>query len=121
MALPVAYIVLKLGGSPLTGIWVNIALDFCCRGVELYFTHKLLNYNALKNILKVELPCWSTFACALVASLLFYNYISSNIFIAGGISFLITIATIWIVGLDRQEHAFILNQVRTVMSKKLKR
>jgi len=121
MALPVAYIVLKLGGSPLSGIWVNIALDFCCRGVELYFTQKLLNYNALKNIWKVELPCWLTFACALVVSLLFYKYISSNLFVAGGISFLITIATIWIVGLDRHEHAFIVNQAKIVMSKKSKR
>ena len=111
LALPIAYLVLRLGGSPLTGIWVNIALDFCCRGVELYFTHKLLQYSAWRN----------TFGCALLLSYLSYRYISSNMFIAVIISFIITVATIWLVGLDKKEQSFIQNQARSVISKKLKK
>lgn len=121
LALPIAYLVLRLGGSPLTGIWVNIALDFCCRGVELYFTHKLLRYNVWRNIFKAELPCWLTFVCALLLSYLSHRYISSNMFIAVIISFIITLATIWLVGLDKKEQSFIQNQARSVISKKLKK
>ena len=121
LALPIAYLVLKLGGSPLTGIWVNIALDFCCRGINLFFTHKLLQYSAWRNVFKAELPCWLTFGCALLLSYLSYRYISSNMFIAVIISFIITVASIWLVGLDKKEQTFILNQVRTVISKKLKK
>lgn len=119
MALPVAYFVLKLGGSPLTGIWINIVFVFCCRGVELYFTHRLLNYNALKNVLTVEIPCWFTFICALGISYLSYQHISNNLFVAGSISFFTSLAMIWGVGMNRHERNYVIKQTKTLLSHKI--
>ncbi len=117
LALPIALLVLNMGGSPLTGIWVNIALDICCRGVELYYARKLLNYNAVKNIIHVEIPCWITFASAFLLSMLFYKYVFDVFIIAGSISLLLTICSIYIIGLNRYEKTFLMSQIKKVLSK----
>lgn len=110
MALPIAYVVLKLGGSPLTGLWVNVALDFVCRGVELYFVNKKLNYNIKKHLLKADLSCWLVFILAYVISIVFYKFVSSHLIVAGAASVLVTSICVWFIGLDKSEKTILLSQ-----------
>lgn len=117
LALPVAYVVLKLGGSPLTGIWVNIALDLVCRGVELYFANKKNNYNIKRHLFKADIACWLIFGLALIGSLLFYMFISSKLIIAGLFSLCMTIACVWFMGLDRSEKSVLLLQIKKFVHK----
>lgn len=111
LALPVAYVVLKLGGSPLTGIWVNIALDIVCRGVELYYANKKNKYDVKRHIFKADLSCWLVFVVALFCSQLFYKHVSSNIVIAGSFAFIMTALSVWFIGLDRSEKAILISQL----------
>lgn len=118
MALPIAYVVLKLGGSPLTGIWVNVVLDFVCRGVELYFVNKRNNYNIKKHLLQADLSCWLVFALAYVVSLVFYKGVSSHLIVAGVTSILLTSSCVWFIGLDKSEKSILLTQVRSIINRK---
>lgn len=111
LAFPIAWVVLKLGGSPMTGIWVNIALDFVCRGEELYFINKKNGYDYKHHLIKADAVCWFTFIVSLVLAQLMYKYISSKIFIAFPISFVIVLLTIWFIGMDKKEKSIINNWV----------
>lgn len=118
MALPIAFVVLKLGGSPLTGIWVNVALDFVCRGFELYFVNKRNGYNIKKHLLQADLSCWLVFALAYVVSLAFYKFVSSHLIVAGVTSVLLTCICVWFIGLDRSEKSILLAQIRNITNRK---
>lgn len=102
-ALPIAYVVLKLGGSPLTGIWVNIFLDFICLGVRLYFAHARYHLDVKVYLTKVVLRCWGVFFLSMVIPSFFYYRISSSLFISGPIAVVSASFMIWFLGLDINE------------------
>lgn len=117
LAFPIAYIILKLGGSPLTGIWVNIALDIVCRGIELFFVNKKNKYEIKKHLLRADLTCWLVFIIAYLLSILFYRFVSSQLITSGSFSVLVTITCIWFIGLDVSEKELLLSQVRGLNKK----
>lgn len=112
LALPIAYCVLALGGSPLTGIWVNIVLDIVCRGIELYFANKKNRYDYLRHLLRADLYCWIVFGLALFCSQLFYRFISTNLIISIFFAILVTVSSVWFIGLDRSEKTIIISQLK---------
>lgn len=118
LALPIAYVVLRLGGSPLTGLWVNIALDIVCRGIELFFANKKNRYNIKNHLFNADLVCWLIFGLALIVSMLFYKYVSSKLIIAGLFSVLIAFVSVWFVGLDKSEKGILLLQINKITYKK---
>jgi len=103
LALPLCYIILKMGGNPATGILVNILLEFICIWERLYFNKKLLDFPVRKYIKTVLVRCWLTFAVAMMFSYLFYRYISefffSNLFISG----IVVVLCITLIGIDKSE------------------
>jgi len=51
LALPLAYLFLKLGGNPTTGLWVVIFLEAVCVFFNLYFVKNLVGFD-IKDFLK---------------------------------------------------------------------
>lgn len=120
-ALPLAYIWLKLGGSPLVGIWINIILELACLCLRLYYNSKFNGLEWFVYIRKVVLRCWGVFCLALLCVYLVKQSLTDNfifvILIAMGFSSVI----IYSLGINRSERRFLLNRVHATITKKWKR
>ena len=116
LALPLAYIILKCGGSPLTGIWVNIILEIVCLGFRLSLIKKKLDFKIYNFIFKVLLLCWVVFFVAYQSANIFYYHVTDNLYI--GVAFCIIITMICIfVALSKTER----DLIKKVIYNKIKR
>lgn len=116
-ALPLAYVILRMGGSPLTGIWVNIGLDFVCLCIRLYFMYKRFNFDVRNYLINAVFRCWLVFAIAMVIPLFFYTKVSSNLILAGFVSLFSAGFLIWTIGLDKSERKFLVIQTHNLLFK----
>lgn len=110
LALPLAYIILKCGGSPLTGIWVNIILEFVCLGFRLFLIKQKLNLNIFHFIFKVLLTCWTIFFIAYISASAFYYRVSDNLYIGVATCILITLVCIY-AALSKSERSLIIKGI----------
>lgn len=112
-ALPMAYIWLKMGGSPLVGIWVNIILELFCLAQRLYFNSRYNGLPYFQFIFKVVLHCWVVFSIAVGTVYLFKILVSSNFFVLIAISFLMTTLTVAFLGITNKERQFVVSKVKS--------
>ena len=109
LALPLTFLFLKLGGSPLTGIFINILLEFICVGGRLYFNRLQINFDIWHFVLWVWLRCWLLFVVAFAVIQLFYFNICDNLFVVSGFSLLSSSLLIWLLGLDKSEKRILID------------
>ena len=81
LILPLVYVWLLIGGSPLTGIWANIILEIVCLCQRIYFNKKYNGLNWLSYITKTVLPCWCVFS--LLPQLVSFLLIHKCVYILG--------------------------------------
>ena len=117
LILPLVYIWLLFGGSPLTGIWANIILEAVCLCQRMYFNKKYNGLNWLSYVKKTILPCWIVFGIALAISFIFRIYVSSNVFILTIISVLISFVIITFIGFNHSERQMAYSKVNQVLQK----
>lgn len=107
LALPLTWIILTNGGSPLSGIIVNIILEIFCLGERLWFNYKFTGLSYGKYILRTVIACWSLFLIALGIVEAIKYFLFSNIYVLLPFSFIITIAIIFGIGLTTQEKVMV--------------
>jgi len=115
LAVPMAYVWLLLGGSPLVGIWVNIILELVCLGLRLYFN---ANANGLRwktYLTGVVLRCWMVFGMAIGLSYIIKNYLTSNFILFVVISLVLTALSIIILGMNKSERELLLSKANHVL------
>lgn len=111
-ALPLAYIVLKCGGGPLTGVWVNIALELICVWARLCFMKQRFALSMIEFVVKIFVPCWLIFAVSYILSSVFYNKICDNPFVGMPFCVVITLFVI-VLGLTKNERLTLRNLIRS--------
>lgn len=117
LTLPLVYVWLLSGGSPLAGILANIIIEIFCLAQRLYFNSK---YNGLSwngYIVKTVLPCWIVFSMALIPSFILRLYISTNLFFLAISSLLITTLVIGLFGLKKDERQMIFAKATTIINR----
>ena len=120
LALPLAYIWLKFGGSALVGIWVNIIIEMICICQRLSFN---ASYNGLswkKYVVEVITRCWIVFSISLFLSYLLCVYVTSNSFIIIGLSLIVSSLIISMIGVSSSERAMVINKVGAFLKNKIK-
>lgn len=115
-ALPIAWIILYYGGSPLTGIVVNIGIEVICLMERLWFNNKRTSLSAIGYLLGTVGQCWLVFVLALSISMIFKAYVSSNVFIMLPFSLTITVAVVWTIGLHGNERKAAVKLVASKLS-----
>lgn len=114
---PLAYIVLKLGGNPYSVFFVHIAVGLIAYTARLLIVNKLIKLSIREYFAHVIIPC----VLVLLPSALFAVFIKQ--FMPDGILFtFINIAIIvfvtaiisFLLGLSKHERSFILNKVRMI-------
>lgn len=118
LTFPLAWVILKCGGSPLTGIWANIIIELLSMGGRLLFATKRLQINIRKFLINVVCKCWSVWAVAIIAPLLLYHYLTTNIIVNGFISIFSVMTVVWLIGLDKQEKSFAKGYITKILKRK---
>lgn len=118
-AVPIVWVALELGASPLIGVWVNIFLELICLCQRLYF-NKIYNKLSFRRYLnEVVIRCWIVFAIALGVNYLFMRFVTNNFFINAPLGVLLACASIWYIGTNKEEKHLILSKSRSVISRKI--
>lgn len=104
--LPITYVFLLMGASPIIGFVVNVVLDLVCMFERLYFTNKYFSIKYTCYLKKVVFPCWLLFFISLVVPELSYSFLSKNILFAVPVSFISVTGCILFCGLDENERDY---------------
>lgn len=116
LALPLSYIVLKLGGNVYASYIICIVIDSISLFIELYFANTRLGLSIKGFVVKVVFPCWSSFLIALFVLFLFDRNVSSNLFIVVPVGLLIT-SIVCLAFMDRKERLLIWNPFKKMLFK----
>ena len=120
LTLPLVYIWLLLGGSPLVGILANIIIEVACLYPRLYFNFKYNGLSWHSYVFKSILPCWAIFIIAFLPSYLIRLYVSSNIFVTIITSLVITTLVIGLLGLKKNERHLVIAKAISIINKNSK-
>jgi O-antigen/teichoic acid export membrane protein len=112
LAIPITLLVLKCGGNPITGIYVNIGLEMVCLGQRLYFNRKYTNLNVKKYILQVICKCWGIFILALIIAHCFMEFMP-NFFISVVVNIIIAAICIITLGINNKERNYVIDMFKT--------
>ena len=118
LALPLAYIWLKLGGSPLVGIWVNIILELVCLFLRFGFNSKYISFPWKRYLTNVVFPCWFVFVFALLLSYWCNMLLHINSLFSIPLSLAITILTIYCLGLNTTERKTMIEKIQSYKNTK---
>lgn len=120
LVIPLAYIVLKLGGSPESALYVSLFVVILAQIVRLILIRKIVPFS-IKSYLKDNImPCALVVGVSMVASfllsLVFYRERSSVLFsfIDIVVSFIVLMVIVFFIGLNNQERQFVLNKITNV-------
>ena len=117
LTLPLVYIWLLLGGSPVTGILANIMIEAICLCLRLFFNSKYNGLSWHSYLFKTILPCWIVFAIAFIPSYFVRLYFSTNIFVLVLSSLLITTLVIGLLGLKKNERQMFIAKALSMINK----
>lgn len=117
LILPLVYVWLVLGGSPLVGIWTNIILEVVCLCQRMYFNKRYNGLSWLAYMKKTILPCWFVFLVALSVSFIIRLYVSNNVFILATLSTIVSILIIVYMGFNQTERQLVFQKVKSKINK----
>ena len=118
LALPLTYIWLKLGGSPLVGIWVNIILELVCLFLRFGFNSKYISFPWKRYLTNVVFPCWFVFVFALLLSYWCNMHLHINSLFSIPLSLAITILTVYCLGLNTTERKTMIEKIQSYKNTK---
>lgn len=103
MVFPIAWLVLYLGGSPVTGIVVNVGIEVLCIGIRLFFNKRYTQLPVRKFVKEVVVHCWAVFFVIFMVAMLIKHLLSPNYLIGIVICLLLTALGVWTLGLNKAE------------------
>ncbi len=117
LALPITYLFLKLGGSPVTGLVVNVGIEVVCLFIRQYFNKKQIDFAVMPFLIDVVLRCVLVFALALVLPSLVFVKITHSLFIIVPLAMLSSVCCIAFFGVTVQERKFAMAKIREALAR----
>ena len=114
--LPLAYIALRLGCSPVFVFGVKLVVIFCAFLYRLYYANSLIHFTIFQYVKDIIFPIAAVSALSVVLS---YGVVSFNLhyLISSSILFVMSLAIVYFLGANAAEKKFIMD----IVKKKLKR
>ena len=124
MNLPISYIFLRMGYAPEIVFIVSIAISQCCLAIRLVMLRGMIGLNIRMYLQQVYLNVIMVSLIASLTPLLVYYLMSTEIFfnflLNCLVCFISTIITIFFIGCNIKERAFIRSKVSMMLIKFLK-
>lgn len=117
--LPLAWGALRLGGSPLTTMWVLIGLYTCVMGIRLWQAHIQVGLSFKRYARMVVLPIAAVTLVSVPVyiglSLVTFTSLWRNLLFTCGCGLAAALLIVWTAGLDRSERGYALSTVKSKM------
>ena len=111
MSLPITYLFLKNGGSPATGLLVNIGVELFCLSERIYFSEKQLKLPVYDFVLNVVTRCVFVCLIAFSTACLLTKLLSIHFVINILVDVLLTMAIIYVIGFKDMERVALKKQI----------
>mgnify|MGYP006988848411 CR=1 FL=1 len=121
LVFPIAWLVLYLGGSPVTGVIVNVGIEICCIGIRLFFNKRYTQLPVIKFVKEAIIHCWMVFLIILGVAFLIKHFISPNYIIGIVVCLILSPVGIWILGLNGSERRLLIEKALVLTAKFKKR
>lgn len=115
--LPIAYVVLVLGGDPVSMFWVHMFISYVNCVVRLNLVKPLIHLSITEFVHKVVLPCMVVAMVSVVPPFLVMLYMESSflrLVVVGIVSVFFTLLAIFLLGLSNSERTFIYERAKAV-------
>ena len=112
---PISYLFLKLGHSPLVVFYISICISTMCLFMRLWIVRRLMPFPVRDYIVKVFGSCLLVCVIALIAPLAVYALTRENIYtvlLVCAVSAASCMVSIYCIGLNRHERTFVTNIVK---------
>lgn len=119
LALPITYVMLKMGGGVLSGLVVNIGLELFCFGERLYFCRKQISLSIMRFLTKVTIRCVVVFAIAYLLSFFASHYLNFHFFFDILIAIIISAIAIWFLGFSKDERKKLMESIMSFVKRKM--
>lgn len=120
LALPVAWIFLKLGFPPQSTMIVGICISILCHFARLLLLKKSIDLPMMRFIHKVTIKCGLIALISFILPSLLYNCMATNwmsFFLVCILSVVSSITVIYILGLSKNERLFVHSKVQWIIHK----
>ena len=107
---PISYIFLKLGYSPLTVFYISLAIAVICLFMRLWIVGRLMEFPVMEYIVKVFGTCLMVCAISLILPLAAHLVLEESfisVVMVCLISLLSSIVGIYFIGMDNKEKQFV--------------
>lgn len=111
LTLPLAYIALVFGGSPLVGIFANIVIEIVCMFERLYYNKKQIGLPVLRFLYNALFKCFAIILLPFLLSIAFHAYITDKIIINLLLSLSMTAMFILLLGLNKSERQMLYSYI----------
>lgn len=118
--LPLIYIALKLGYSPIIAYWITILPQFIGMFTDLWIIHKYEQFNSLKFFRQVILKNLSLIGLACIIPYLIRINMEQGIYrflIVCSIAVLNTLLLMWFFSLNKEVKRMVINKVKKIVKK----
>lgn len=120
MEIPVAYIILKLGGNPYQAMIPSIFTTLCSVIFRMCLLVRLVDGYSMKIYLNDIIRCLLIFSLAISLSIYIRSLLPQNLFLfifTTVVSLCITVFFIYIFGLNAAEKSFVTNKCKIIINK----
>lgn len=119
LVLPIVWIVLALGGTPVTGVIINVIIEFVCLVMRLFFNRKYTGLSLRRFFKAVLLDCWSLFAIILASVFVIKRFLQPHFIVVIILSLLLTAFFVWFIGLKRHERKMIVEKAHNIIKQRI--
>lgn len=108
--IPISYLLLKLGGSPMTVFYVSLCISVFCLFLRLWIVKRLVNFPVKKYINEVFAKCVLICIISVIVPLIAHIFLERtfmNVVIVCSLCVFSSVVTIYVIGLDDHEKELI--------------
>lgn len=121
LSLPISYLVLKFGASPVSSFIVVLIINFICQILSWGILHKYINFSYKELYFKVYHPCIILSFVSLLTPYIITSHIDSGLIrlaITFIVSDLILLIISWFVILNKEERSIFTNFIKKKLCRK---
>lgn len=114
LPLPIAYVILQYVNIPEVVFGIVLCFESLALYLRLLFMRKMVSLSLLQYFKKVLLPILGVVTCVIIAPIVLHIYIEQsfiNVILLIALSLFLSLLSIFIVGLSRNERTFVLKTI----------
>ncbi|MBQ8422412.1 MAG: lipopolysaccharide biosynthesis protein [Bacteroidales bacterium] len=120
LIVPIAYVALKLGGTPESVLWIYLGVVVLAQCARLMIVRGLVNLSIRKFCVSVIIPVLKVSLISVILPVFINHYLGDaiiNILVVCLVSVLSVLLTIYFIGINQSEREFLNQKVKVVLQR----